>query len=110
MNEQALVEDYFKFLRFKSVSAEERYRNECEACADWLFGWLEARGLEVEKWETSQNPILYATHLVNPKLPTVLLYGHYDVQPADPFELWKSDPFEPRLEGRKVYARGASDN
>ncbi len=104
-------EDYLTFLRFQSISSEPPFRDQVNACATWLTSYLAAAGLTAECWQTSGHPVVYAEWLGAGKdKPTVLIYNHYDVQPVDPLELWNSPPFEPRIEGDEVYARGAQDN
>lgn len=106
-----LLEDYLTFLRFKSISADSEYREESQACADWLKAYLTQSGFKVEQWDTAGNPSLFASYHSSVKnAPTLLLYTHYDVQPIDPIELWESPPFEPRIKEGLVYARGAQDN
>ncbi len=110
-NKSSLLNDYFKYLSFPSVSTDPAYAKDVRACADWLKGYLEKSGLEVEMWETENHPTLFATDLsAGPDKPTLLIYHHYDVQPVDPLELWDSPPFEPKEKNGTVYARGASDN
>ena len=104
-------EDYFRFLRFPSISADPAYREGCLRCADWLVSWLKAGNLHAERIETPTLPIVYAEDLsAGPNRPTLLIYGHYDVQPVDPLELWKSPPFEPTERDGSIYARGAVDD
>lgn len=106
-----VLEEYFSFLRFKSVSTDPQYKQEVLACADWLSHYLQEMGFTVERWETSGHPTLFASHLkAGPNQPTLLLYNHYDVQPVDPIEEWLSPPFEPTVRNGEVFARGAQDN
>lgn len=107
-----IILDYFTFLRFKSISTESEHADELVKCVNWLRENIEALGFIVEIWETSGHPIIYAENtLAGPDKPTILIYNHYDVQPADPLELWNHDPFEPVLiDDDLVYARGAQDN
>ncbi|MFR4436960.1 MAG: M20/M25/M40 family metallo-hydrolase [Akkermansia muciniphila] len=79
-------------------------------CADWLVDKLSGMGLEAKACKTPLHPIVLARSPREEGKPTVLIYGHYDVQPVDPVELWESDPFEPEVRGGKIYARGATDN
>lgn len=111
-----LVKEYFDFLRIPSISSEAQYSGDMRKCCNWLVDFLKKAGMEVEVWETSSretsgHPVVYAswTKAANDQ-PTLLFYGHYDVQPVDPLNLWTSPPFEPRLVGDEVYARGAQDN
>lgn len=103
--------EFDQLLRFASISADPSHRGELVRCAEWVANFLEEGGLEVELWETSGAPTIYAhTCHLDPKKPTLLLYGHYDVQPVDPIELWDSPPFEPVERDGEIYARGAQDN
>ncbi|MCP5509097.1 MAG: M20/M25/M40 family metallo-hydrolase [Chlamydiales bacterium] len=105
------IDDYLTFLKFKSISTDPQYKTDVLACADWLTDYLKKCGLEVERWETEGHPTLFATNLkAGPDKPTLLIYHHYDVQPVDPLDEWKSDPFDPLVKDGVVYARGASDN
>lgn len=100
-----------EFLRIPSVSTETRYRKDVARCAEWLADRIERSGVEtVEVIETAGNPFVVAEHVVNPDLPTLLVYGHYDVQPVDPEELWTSPPFEPTVRDGRLYARGTNDD
>ncbi len=103
--------DFFQFLRFQSICTDPAYKKETLACADWLTDYLKKNGLHAELIKTSGFPIIYGESLSeNPRAETVLIYGHYDVQPVDPIELWKSPPFEPTEREGKVFARGALDD
>src|SRR5205814_3458680 len=104
------LEDYYSFLRFPSVSTDEAYAGNVTACADWLVKKLQAIGLETELVPTSGHPVVWAKNKHQPGRRTVMIYGHYDVQPPDPLELWDSPPFEPVLKNGYVFARGATDN
>jgi acetylornithine deacetylase/succinyl-diaminopimelate desuccinylase-like protein len=108
--EKALLEDFYTFLRFKTISAVPN-KSEFEKASLWLRDRLESRGFLVELWNTESIPCLFASWMkAGPEKPTLLLYNHYDVQPVDPIDLWHSPPFEPRKEGHHIFARGASDN
>jgi acetylornithine deacetylase/succinyl-diaminopimelate desuccinylase-like protein len=108
---QEIRNDFLSFLRFKSISTDPSYSQDIRATAQWLSNLLEKWGFDVEIWETSNHPCIFASHLkAGADAPTVLFYNHYDVQPVDPLHLWKSDPFEPVIIGDNVFARGASDN
>jgi acetylornithine deacetylase/succinyl-diaminopimelate desuccinylase-like protein len=106
------IDELCEYLRFPSVSAQPQHRKDLETCAEWLVGHCTNIGLETRLAQTEGNPILIAKtpRSGTAKRPHYLVYGHYDVQPPEPFELWKSPPFEPRIEGRALFARGASDN
>jgi acetylornithine deacetylase/succinyl-diaminopimelate desuccinylase-like protein len=106
------LEELAKLLAIPSVSALPAHAEDCRACAAWLAGHLRRIGLDsVEFVETGGNPIVWGEWLhASAEAPTVLVYGHYDVQPADPAERWTSPPFEPTVRDGRLYARGASDN
>jgi acetylornithine deacetylase/succinyl-diaminopimelate desuccinylase-like protein len=106
------VAELVQLLSFPSISALPRHAADCRACAEWLAAHLRAIGLEhVELVETGGHPIVWGDWLhAGPDAPTVLVYGHYDVQPVDPVELWASPPFEAEVRDGRLYARGASDN
>ncbi len=112
-----LLSELFELLRIPSISADPSYNDDVAKCARAIEGHMKAIGLEnVEIYPTSGHPIVYGECIVDSKLPTVLVYGHYDVQPADPIELWDADPFEPVIrktdihpEGA-IFARGACDD
>ena len=105
------IESYKAFLRIPSISALPAHAGDCRAAADWLVAALTAAGLEhVEASETGGHPIVYADWLHASDAPTVIVYGHYDVQPVDPLDLWTSPPFEPVIEGDRMLARGAADD
>jgi len=99
------------FLRIPSVSTHPHHREDLRRCARFLADELERIGLRnVAVNPTAGHPIVTAEWLEAPGKPTVLLYGHYDVQPAEPFELWESDPFDPQVRGDNLYARGSTDD
>ena len=104
------LEEYFTFLRFPSVSTDDKYAGKVRECADWLSKKLGSIGLESKVVPTKGHPIVWARNKHRSGRPTVLIYGHYDVQPPDPLELWDSPPFEPVLKDGYVFARGATDN
>lgn len=99
-----------ELLRIPSVSADSRRKSDVRRAAEWVAGQFRGLGLQVEICETPGHPIVYAEHKAAPGAPTVLVYGHYDVQPPDPLELWKSPPFEPTRRDGNLYARGATDD
>src|SRR5881396_3966663 len=104
------LEEYYSFLRFPSVSTDDQYAEKLGACAQWLVEKLTSIGLETQLVPTRGHPIVWARNKHQPGRRTVLIYGHYDVQPPDPLELWDSPPFEPVLKNGYVFARGATDN
>ncbi len=107
---QKQLDDYFEFLRFPSISTASEHAGDVRACGDWLVGKLGGMGMSVELHETPGYPVVVARNAHREGLNTVLIYGHYDVQPVDPLELWDSGPFEPELRDGRVWARGATDN
>ncbi len=110
-NEAAFVDQLCDYVRFPSVSAQtEKHGDDMKACGQWLLTHCRAIGLDAALHPTPGNPILVARTPRRPGRKHFLVYGHYDVQPPEPFELWKTPPFEPRLEGRSLFGRGASDN
>ena len=104
------LEDLFAFLRFASISTDPDHTGDVRACAQWLVGKLGQMGLQTELHETPGNPIVVARNKHVEGKKTCLIYGHYDVQPVDPIELWDSPPFEPEIRDGKIWARGATDN
>ncbi len=106
------VRELCEYVRFPSVSAQPSHAKDLAACARWLTDHCSSIGLNSELCPTAGNPVVLASTRKGRigKKPHFLVYGHYDVQPAEPFELWKSKPFEPRLEDGNLFARGASDN
>jgi acetylornithine deacetylase/succinyl-diaminopimelate desuccinylase-like protein len=107
---QNYLEEFYSFLRFPSVSTDDQYKENLKQCADWLVKKLTSIGLETQLVPTNGHPIVWARNKHQPGRRTVLIYGHYDVQPPDPLELWDSPPFEPVLKNGYVFARGATDN
>jgi acetylornithine deacetylase/succinyl-diaminopimelate desuccinylase-like protein len=102
--------EWSTFLSFPSVSADPSYSDHCTACAEWLRDHVTALGFRAELIPTPGKPIVFAEREGDPAYPTVVFYGHYDVQPPDPLDLWKSDPFRAEERGGRIYARGAQDN
>jgi len=116
-HKERFLNELFDLLKLPSVSADSAYEKDVIATAKFVAKSLEKAGCtQVELCETKGYPIVYAEKLVDPKLPTVLVYGHYDVQPADPIELWDSPPFEPLIKTTElhpegaIFARGACDD
>jgi acetylornithine deacetylase/succinyl-diaminopimelate desuccinylase-like protein len=104
------LEDLFALLRFPSISTDSSHAPDMEACAGWLVEKLKAVGLEPELHPTAGHPVVVARNRHVSGRRTVLIYGHYDVQPVDPLELWDSPPFEPEIRDGRIWARGATDN
>ncbi|MEN9654160.1 MAG: hypothetical protein RL235_272, partial [Chlamydiota bacterium] len=103
--------DYFAFLRFASVSADPAYADDVRRCASWVQHFLQKKQGKAELIETKGYPLVFMeTPTSKPNAKTVLIYGHYDVQPVDPIDLWTSPPFEPTERAGKIFARGALDD
>ena len=110
-NKDRFLEELIDLLKVPSVSADPAYAKDVVRAAELLASRLTEMGIDkVEVCPTAGYPIVYGEKIVDEKLPTVLVYGHYDVQPADPIELWDSPPFEPVIKDEKIYARGACDD
>ncbi len=110
-NQNAIIEEFKQYLSIPSISSNPEHKPDVLACANWVKKYLVDIPLVVETWETKQHPVIFAHDLsAGPDKPTVLIYNHYDVQPVDPLDLWTTPPFEPRIEGNQVFARGAQDN
>lgn len=110
-NKQRFLDELFELLRFPSVSADPKYKDDVLKAADYVAGKLKEAGADhVEVCQTAGYPIVYGEKIIDSSKPTILVYGHYDVQPPDPLELWKTPPFEPTIRDGKIYARGACDD
>jgi len=110
-NRSRFVAELKDFIRFPTVSAQPEHAGDLKRCAKWLAEHLRWIGLKnVRVIPTAGHPIVYADWLQKPALPTVLIYGHYDVQPPDPLDEWHSPPFDPVVLGEQLYGRGASDD
>ncbi|WP_421763851.1 dipeptidase [Ekhidna sp.] len=109
-NKEQFLNELLELLRIPSVSADSKFAGDVRNAAEYLKERFKDLGTHVEICETAGYPIVYAEHIKDPNLPTVLVYGHYDVQPADPLELWDSPPFEPVVKNEKIYARGSADD
>ncbi len=110
-NKDRFLEELLDLLRIPSVSADPAFAKDVRKTAEFIQQKLNEAGADnVELFETDGHPIVYGEKIVGEGLPTVLVYGHYDVQPADPYELWDSEPFNPVVKDGKIYARGACDD
>lgn len=111
-NNERFIEELKEFLRIPSISNNPDHKPDMQVCSKWLANHIESIGFEkVEVYNTPGHPIVYAEYMKAGKdKPTVLLYGHYDVQPVDPLELWTNPPFEPTIKDGKIYARGTTDD
>lgn len=107
-NQAFILEGLSAFLRFPSISAQPAYRAQLQACADWLAANLKELGFEV--FLQGEPPVVYGYYKGPAGAPTLLFYGHYDVQPPEPLELWESPPFEATIREGAIYARGACDD
>ncbi len=115
-NQARFVAELSEFLKIPSVSAQEKHKRDMHACAEWLVAHCKQIGLDAKLCKTDGHPIVVAKILQNGSRgrsfhrPHFMVYGHYDVQPPEPLDLWTSPPFEPRIEGRSIFARGSTDN
>lgn len=110
-NRERFYEELFSLIRIPSISAHSERRDDMQRCATrWAELLLEAGVDRAEVLPTKGNPVVYAEKRVGDALPTILVYGHYDVMPVEPLELWASDPFEPTIRDGRIYARGANDD
>lgn len=110
-NLPVFLDELFSLIRIPSVSAHKQAKDALYQCANQWVDILVKSGVdEAQVMETNGNPVVYAEKLVDKSLPTVLVYGHYDVMPAEPFELWESSPFKPEVRDGKIFARGADDD
>lgn len=110
-NKDRFLEELLGLLRIPSVSADPKYKEDVARCAEAVKQRMEEAGLEkVEVCTTPGNPVVYGEKITDPSWPTVLVYGHYDVQPPDPLDLWDSPPFEPVVKDGMIYARGSADD
>lgn len=105
------LEELIELLKIPSVSADSKFNADMERAAAYVRDKIEAAGADrAEIFPTKGHPVVYGEKIVDPAAPTVLIYGHYDVQPADPYELWDSPPFDPVIKNERIYARGACDD
>lgn len=109
-HERRYVDELIQFLRIPSISAHKEHDKDVAAALEFDKRKLEALGFKTEVWPTRAHAGLFAERLVDPAAPTVLIYGHVDVQPVDPIDLWEHPPFEPRIKDGAIWARGADDN
>ena len=110
-NRDRHLEELKQFLSIPSISSLSEHHDDIVKAAEWVKDELVKIGIEkVEIMETGGKPVVYGELISNESAPTVLIYGHYDVQPVDPIALWESDPFEPVIRDNKIYARGSTDD
>lgn len=105
------LNELLDLLRIPSVSADSKFKPDMLKAAEYVRDRIAEAGADrAEIFQTEGHPVVYGEKIIDPALPTVLIYGHYDVQPADPYELWNSPPFEPVIKNDRIYARGACDD
>lgn len=110
-NQARFLEELFGLLRIPSISSESAHKPDMIRAAEyWRDAVLKAGADRAEIMPTDGNPVMYAEKIIDPKLPTILVYGHYDVMPVDPIEEWRTKPFEPVIKDGKIWARGADDD
>ncbi|HUX60143.1 MAG TPA: dipeptidase [Ignavibacteriaceae bacterium] len=110
-NQQNYIEELKEFLKIPSISTSIEFKDEVNRCANFVSSKLKDAGMSrVEIFKTEGHPLVYGEWLGAPGKPTVLIYGHYDVQPVDPIDLWDNPPFEPVIKDGKIFARGATDD
>ena len=110
-NKERFLEELFSLIRIPSISAKQENKEDMTACAElWTRLLLSSGADKAVVMPTAGNPVVYGEKLVSPDAPTVLVYAHYDVMPAEPFDLWKSNPFEAEIRDGRIWARGADDD
>lgn len=110
-NKERFFEELFGLIRIPSISSIQDHKPDMQKCAEyWRDMILQAGADKAEVMPTAGNPVVYGEKIIDPKLPTVMVYAHYDVMPVDPLELWNTDPFEPVIKDGKIWARGADDD
>ena len=111
IHKDRFLAELFELLRIPSVSADSRHKDDVRKAAEYVAQKLTEAGADhVAIMETKGHPIVFGEKIMDAKKPTVLVYGHYDVQPPDPLNLWNSPPFEPTVRDGKIYARGSCDD
>lgn len=110
-NQDRFLNELFELLRIPSVSSQSAHKDDMVTCANKLVELLLAAGADsAQVYPTKGHPVVFGEKRFDPSRPTILVYGHYDVQPVDPIELWKSNPYEPEIRNGAIYARGANDD
>lgn len=109
-HEGRFLEELFALIRIPSISAKTEHKDDMQRCARYWQEHLQGLGVHAEVYQTAGNPIVYGEYIIDASAPTVLVYGHYDVMPAEPLELWQSEPFEPEIRDGHIWARGADDD
>src|SRR6266849_10583522 len=103
------LEELKDYIRIPSISTDPEFKADVIRASEFLVGKLREAGLQAERIDSAGHPLVYAEWLGAPGKPTVLFYGHYDVQPPDPLDEWKSPPFKPDIRNNNIYARGSAD-
>src|SRR5436190_9655352 len=109
-NKPGFIEELIEYVSIPSVSAQPKHKPDMERCANWIASRAEIAGLSPRIIPTKGHPVMLATTPRRKGRPHYMIYGHYDVQPPEPFELWKTAPFTPVVKGNVLFGRGASDN
>ena len=110
-NNERFLQELFSLLRIPSISSESAHKSDMYRCAERLVELLKEAGADrAAVYETTGHPVVFGEKKFDPKAPTILVYGHYDVMPVDPLKRWKSNPFEPEIRDGAIYARGANDD
>lgn len=110
-NKERFFNELFELLRIPSVSSQPEHKEDMYKCADKLVEMLKQAGVDTaEVYQTTGHPVVFGQKIIDPSKETILIYGHYDVQPVDPLNLWDSPPFEPEVRNGAIYARGANDD
>lgn len=110
-NQDRLLQELFELIRIPSISSKEANKDDMYEASAWIKTKLLEKGADkAEVLDTEGHPVIFGEKIIDPALPTVLVYGHYDVQPVEPLNLWKSPPFEPEIRDGKIFARGADDD
>ncbi len=110
-NKDRFLQELFELIRIPSISSQTEHKGDMEKAAEyWKKAIREAGADKTEVIPTKGNPVIYGEKIIDPSLPTILIYGHYDVMPVDPVDLWESPPFKPEVRDGKIYARGADDD
>lgn len=110
-HQDRFLDELFSLIKIPSISSKEQHKPDMYKCASrWKELLIEAGVDSCDVMETKGHPVVFAQKIVDPTLPTILVYGHYDVMPVDPEELWKSKPFDPEIRDGKIWARGADDD
>ena len=109
-HQKVFVEKLMNFISIPTISNSSEHKMDMYRATDWLVAYLKSIGIEkAEVFQTNKHPIVFAENVHNKDVPTVLIYGHYDVQPPDPLDQWASDPFKPVIRDQCLFGRGASD-